>query len=143
MYYKVYYTHQIFKKSKTFKDGILALDRRLDEEGQIETRDPHTNPSNTSNYLKILGQLKETKTLSLQAILRPGRARLFDDNGKEIKNRPNFSADFDPTSQSYRGMMDNLLVEFDGMEDVWDFEPEEFRSGKCFLGHPLTRTEHS
>jgi Protein of unknown function (DUF2439) len=141
-YFRVFYTHQVNKKQKAFKDGVMVLDRKVDDDGQIDQKDLHE--SSAARYLKNLGKaVKEIKTVSLQAVLNPGSARLYDENGKEIKFRSKFSADFDSTAGTYRGMIDNLLVEFDGGDQVWDFEPSEFKSGKCFLGLQVTRCKHS
>lgn len=40
-------------------------------------------------------------------------------------------------------MIEKFLVEFDGGEDVWDFEQSDFKKGNCFLNKPLKRTQHS
>ena len=85
----------------------------------------------------------DIKTLSLQAILKPGLAKLYNENGKEFIRSSTFVADFNQGSQTYQGMMEKWLVEFDGGEDVWDFDQTDFKKGNCFLGKPLKRTQHS
>jgi hypothetical protein len=75
--------------------------------------------------------------------LKRGKAKLYNENGKNIKRAGVFAADFNVDSGSYRGMMDCFLIEFEGGEKVWDFDPVDFKNGRCFLGKKLKKTANN
>jgi hypothetical protein len=92
-YYKVYYTHMLHQKHKKFEEGILEVERRVDPDGHIEFK--HVSDEyNSERYLNVLATKKEIRTISIQAILKPGKASLFNEYGKEIKMSYSFVADF-------------------------------------------------
>lgn len=53
-----------------------------------------TDEANSERYLSVLERKMAIKTLSLQAILKPGLAKLYNENGKEFLRSSSFVADF-------------------------------------------------